>query len=101
MSYLYRCKARYKSGPYKGKRCQQRHALPRKVEDYTRKPKCPSCGNFISFMDTWQMNKNKETTCNCGLPIYPHRAGSHVLCKQYTGPASDEELEAAFRSLTY
>lgn len=93
MSYLYRCTKQYATGPFKGQRCYQRHHLPRKVEAYIRKPRCKGCGNYITYMDKWQRNKNRETTCHCGGPEWPHRKGSIVWCRYHqTGPTEEDYL---------
>lgn len=91
MSYLYRCNGRYKSGRYKGQKCGQRYSFKKKVEHYARPKICEHCKNEITYMDKWQMKKNKENICHCGEPHYPHREGATVWClKHKTGPTEDD-----------
>ena len=91
MSYLYRCTRRYKSGPFKGQKCIQRHSFKHKIEWYKFPKKCKSCGNIITYFDKWQTKKNKEAMCDCGNPHYPHRTGSTVWCIQHpTGPTEED-----------
>lgn len=91
MSYLYRCTGQYRTGPFRGKRCYQRHSFKKKVEEYARPKKCHCCGNKITYIDKWQMKKNKEATCDCGSPHYPHRKGTTVWCIYHpTGPTEDD-----------
>lgn len=69
----------------------QRHHFKKKVEEYARPKKCPSCKNEITFLDTYQMKKNKQNTCNCGQPHFPHQAGSSVWCIEHkTGPSEED-----------
>ena len=90
MSYLYRCEKQYKSGPFKGQKCRQRHHFKKRVEEYARPKKCPSCDNEITLLDKWQMKKNKENICDCGEPHYPHREGETLrFIKLKTGPTED------------
>lgn len=97
MSYLYRCKNRIKHGPAKGQQCDARRALPRRVEEYIRKPKCKQCGAYLSYEDKWQRRKNrdKDNLCWCdGLPFTPHRKASTVWCMSHpTGPTEKDYLE--------
>lgn len=92
MSYLYRCKSTYKTGQFKGQKCGQRHSFKKKVGDYARPKKCPHCENEITYMDKWQMKKNKENVCLCAALTFPHRAGSTVWCVEHkTGPTEDDQ----------
>ena len=91
MSYLYRCTRKYKFGPFKGQRCFQRHSFKKKVDDYVRVKKCPSCKNEITYLDNYQMKLNKKNMCECGDPYFPHRKGSSVWCTEHTtGPTEDD-----------
>jgi len=96
MSYLYRCKGTYKSGQFKGQKCSQRHHFKKKVEQYARKKKCPSCGNEITYMDKWQMKKNKENVCLCAAYIFPHRAGSGVWCVESKNEPTEDDYKARY-----
>jgi len=91
VSYLYRCTRKYKSGPFKGQRCWQRHSFKHKIEWYKKPKICHSCKNEITYIDNWAMKKNKENMCDCGNPHFPHRAGSSVWCVQHpTGPTEED-----------
>lgn len=96
MTYLYRCTRTYKSGQFKGQKCNQRHVFKKKVEQYVRPKKCPSCGNEITYMDKWQMKKNKEATCLCAAYTFPHRPGSSVWCEQSKKFPTEEDYKARY-----
>lgn len=98
MSYLYRCNSTYKSGQFKGQRCTQRHSLKKKVEQYSRTKKCPSCKNEITYMDKWQMKKNKENVCLCAAFIHPHRSGSGsgVWCVESKNEPTEDDYKARY-----
>ena len=96
MSYLYRCKGTYKSGKFKGQKCSQRHHFKKKVEQYVRKKKCSSCGNEITYMDKWQMKKNKENVCLCAAYHFPHRAGSGVWCVESKKEPSEDDYKSRY-----
>ena len=70
MRYYYRCKK-----THQGIVCDTRVTLPRPVEDYINKPKCPSCKALLSYRDTWQQAKNRENVCKCDGYHFPHRQG--------------------------
>lgn len=96
MSYLYRCNGVYKSGQFKGQRCQQRHSFKKKVEQYAKPKECPSCKNEITYMDKWQMKKNKENVCDCGEPWFPHRAGSTVWCIESKKDPTEDDIKSRY-----
>ena len=61
------------------------------VEDYIRPPKCKICKRPLTYLDRWQMEKNKKTVCRCGGAPYPHREGSVVWCMHHpTGPTEED-----------
>ena len=92
MGWLYRCEKQYRSGPFKGQKCRQRHHFKKRVEEYVRPKKCPSCGNVITLLDRWQMKRNKQNTCLCAAYPFPHQAGSSVWCEQHpTGPTEEDQ----------
>ncbi len=83
MTYLYRCT--------KGS-CRQRVSLKHHHTWYLRKPKCKSCGKLLENPDNWQMKKNKENVCSCDALHFPHRAGSNIMCIEYKGEVSQEQI---------
>lgn len=91
MTYLYRCNRTIRSGVLKGLRCYARRSLPRRVEEYVRKPKCKACGAELTYLDKWQKKKNKATICKCDGLHYTHRKGSK-WCDHYEGAYNEDEM---------
>lgn len=85
MGYLYRCKKIIKKGQSKGKLCDTRRMLRKRLAAYARPPKCKCCGAELHYLDKWQMKRNKKTTCRCDGAHYPHRTGSVPLCRFWVG----------------
>lgn len=38
------------------------------------------------------MKKNKENVCSCDALHFPHRAGSNIMCIEYKGEVSQEQI---------
>ena len=101
MSYLYRCTGTYKSGKFKGQKCTQRHSFKHKVEWYKRTKKCSHCKNEITYLDKWQMKKNKEDVCLCAAYTFPHRPGSSVWCVESKIEPTEEDYKQRHAGMNY
>ena len=91
MSYNYRCKKRHK-----GIQCDTRRTLRQKVEYYTNKPRCLSCGSELSYYDKSRKKWTKKNKCLCDGIHYPHTKGSK-WCIQYKGVLTDEDYEDRYK----
>jgi hypothetical protein len=86
--YNYRCKKRIN-----GVLCDTRVSLKRKIEDYTRKPRCKSCGNLLSYHDKATKRRNKREKCGCGMAESPiHKRGSKGCIHENVEKAKTRDL---------
>jgi len=89
MSYNYRCSDR--------RNCGARKTLKKPIEQYVRKPMCPSCGkDKLKSVNTREKARNKKRMCNCGECSFPHHMGTEPWCKHAkTGP-TDRDYEERY-----
>lgn len=80
---------------YRCLKCWTRRTLPRRVEEYVRKPKCLGCGALLTYEDKYRQNTElKRRPCECGDPVFPHRPGGSVWCQRHpTGPSELDQEE--------
>jgi len=71
MSYRYKCTKRIN-----GKQCFARVSLPKRIEEYIHVPKCPRCGNELTYRDKSRERESKKDMCRCDGYWFPHRKGS-------------------------
>ena len=87
---LYRCSYMGGNLPPE-KRCGQRRALKKPIEQYARRPRCLACGRDSLWLDAYQTTRNRRLTCKCAGVPYPHNRGTIVGCEHYDGFVSEEE----------
>ena len=58
------------------RKCQARKVLTKHPDEYTRLPKCNTCGNKNYRV----VIREKQETCNCSGYWFPHRKGSNAEC---------------------
>lgn len=86
MSYNYRCS--------KKSVCGQRRTLPKKIEEYVRRPKCLGCKRDSLTFDPAVRRQTKKRTCHCDGLHYPHRNGTEPWCNHAElGPTEDDYHE--------
>jgi len=93
VSYAYRCT-----------KCQARRALPRRLADYVRIPKCHSCGHKNFYLD--KSRQYRSDYCSCEGYHHRHRQKSkfcihhpdyelNVRTERYGEDRLDVQLEIA------
>lgn len=81
---------------YRCGHCKARRVLNRELWEYSKPPKCHTCGVIDWCIDMYRYTEWKNKTgsyavCHCYELPYPHRPGSDVWCKQHkTGPTEQD-----------
>jgi len=79
---LHRCSIR--------RTCGARRALPRHIDNYTRRPLCPGCGRDTLKPDAAGTLRNRALTCKCSGWPHPHNKGAK-WCVLYIGEYTDDD----------
>lgn len=83
MRLTYRCSA-----------CRKRRHLSKKIEHYSRAPKCARCGHARFY---WDKERNKRRpACHCTGYWFPHRTGSPCCDNR-----ADQEIHVRVRAGEY
>lgn len=72
-------------------KCRARRALPMKIEKYTKRPLCLSCGHDSLKLDVYSHRSGKTLKCTCDGVPFPHKVGTMKACKHYKGVVDCEE----------
>jgi len=67
--------------PHRCGSCKARTTLRRKVQNYIRTPKCPSCRGLALRFDASEYKRRLAMKpCRCDGYHFPHREGGGVWC---------------------
>lgn len=86
MSFPHRCS---KTG------CRTRKALKRPIDQYIRRPLCPSCGQDSLKLDKAKQRENHSAKCKCDGYWFPHRKGS-LWCRHSTIVPTEEDYQTRY-----
>lgn len=87
MSFNYRCSLRAQCGASK--------TLKKPIEQYIRRPMCPSCGkDTLKSVNAREKARNKRRVCRCDGYPHPHRKGTEPWCdRAKIGPLEEDYKE--------
>lgn len=76
--------------------CRARKTLKKYIDDYIRRPKCPSCDLDSLKYDPEPAKRHKKELCYCDGYHFLHRIGSK-WCVYYQGELIDRDYKERYQ----